>query len=582
MAFPSPLATNNLFGAGDKQREVTADVDTPSTIRAVPATSAQLVEAPLPSPFPLPTARPISFPNRDVVTGYLDPHEPALRESLYSNPDEAERASSPTIGPWDSSSQRSYPTTSSRLTPHHTVALSDGATQTRSKTSMGGLSYIDEEGAYYRSPHHRPASHMDPIEMQGLVLNAAPPGTDTSSIGGVKYAEDDLGPYLYQPESVDDTRGTGSKVYDLLLFPTGLDRLLALFGMHPGRYPVEQAIERKRRGLGGQRWPVAAWTLTVVMTAVLVFELVRNFNATGSVIALHPTVNYMVGPSSEVLINIGARFPPCMHLVEAIPPTFEFECLNDTSSTPTTSCTLEEICGHGGFHGQDPNQSWRFVAPIFLHVGVIHLLLNMLAQVTAGAQIEREMGTIPFLIVYFAGGIYGFVLGGNFALPGIPSVGASGALFAINACVLVDLILHWRYEERPKLKAFFLFVEFCIGIGMGYIPFAVDGFAHLGGWAMGLLCGIILYPSISETKTHRFAIWFARLVALVLIIIAFVLTIKNFYTSDPNASCEWCKFLSCIPTSSNNHCQGTVSQRVIPCFPFAWVRSHQVVGSHYH
>lgn len=70
----------------------------------------------------------------------------------------------------------------------------------------------------------------------------------------------------------------------------------------------------------------------------------------------------------------------------------------------------------------------------------------MIAQITAGAQVEREMGefdyqypthscscdlgTIPFLLVYFSGGIYGFILGGNFSRTGIPSVGASGALFA--------------------------------------------------------------------------------------------------------------------------------------------------------
>ncbi len=54
----------------------------------------------------------------------------------------------------------------------------------------------------------------------------------------------------------------------------------------------------------------------------------------------------------------------------------------------------------------------------------------MVAQLLAASQVEREMGTIPFLMVYMAGGIYGFVLGGNFSRTGIPSVGASGALFA--------------------------------------------------------------------------------------------------------------------------------------------------------
>lgn len=78
--------------------------------------------------------------------------------------------------------------------------------------------------------------------------------------------------------------------------------------------------------------------------------------------------------------------------------------------------------------------------PIFLHVGVIHVLLNMVAQITAGAIVEREMGTIPYLIVYFAGGVYGFILGGNFGRVGIPSVGASGALFAVVSCVLAEEI----------------------------------------------------------------------------------------------------------------------------------------------
>ena len=94
------------------------------------------------------------------------------------------------------------------------------------------------------------------------------------------------------------------------------------------------------------------------------------------------------------------------------------------------------------------------------------------------------------------------------------------------------------------------------------------------GFAMGILTGTILYPSISETKTHRYTIWAARVVALALMILAFVLTIKNFCesksmapnwpllialldTDDPNAACEWCRFLSCIPTSANDRCSGT-------------------------
>ncbi|RYF51898.1 MAG: rhomboid family intramembrane serine protease [Cytophagaceae bacterium] len=42
-----------------------------------------------------------------------------------------------------------------------------------------------------------------------------------------------------------------------------------------------------------------------------------------------------------------------------------------------------------------------------------------------------KAGSVPFLIVYFAGGLFGNILGGNFSRVGIPSVGASGALVAI-------------------------------------------------------------------------------------------------------------------------------------------------------
>jgi hypothetical protein len=48
---------------------------------------------------------------------------------------------------------------------------------------------------------------------------------------------------------------------------------------------------------------------------------------------------------------------------------------------------------------------------------------------------------------------------------------------------------------------------------------------------MGLLMGTILYPSISETRRHRLIVWGCRLVALPLIVLAFVLTIKNFCES---------------------------------------------------
>ncbi|KAG5725919.1 Rhomboid family member 1, partial [Termitomyces sp. T112] len=213
-----------------------------------------------------------------------------------------------------------------------------------------------------------------------------------------------------------------------------------------GRYPLEQRIENKKRGIGRQKYPFVVWILTCVMIGVFINELIVNSRAQGTPVSMKPVVNPMLGPSSDALINLGARFAPCMKLVDDIPPATQFGCLNNTANPPTRICPLEDICGFGGFHGASPNQWFRFIVPIFLHAGFIHIILNMLAQLTLSAQIEREMGSTGFFITYFAAGIFGNVLGGNFSLVGVPSVGASGAIFGTVAVTWIDLFAHWKYQ----------------------------------------------------------------------------------------------------------------------------------------
>jgi hypothetical protein len=252
---------------------------------------------------------------------YSDPYQTA--PSLQRQPS--------SVGPWDSASQRDVNSSSNSLPQPTSQPLSDGPSRhVHNKASIaGGLSYIDEEGKYYHSDRQRPAStlldHPEDVEMRGLMGNAADMGEEDGA-PKVRFADYDSSPFAYPQHYLDKDQPyrQTSHLYTWLLFPTGLDRLLALFGVQAGKYPVQQAIDRKRRGIGGQKWPVAAWTLTVgeyfdfssrrllmtVMTALMVYELIRNNSLTGSPIALKPNFNYMIGPTSEVLINIGARFPP--------------------------------------------------------------------------------------------------------------------------------------------------------------------------------------------------------------------------------------------------------------------------------
>ncbi|GAA5984147.1 hypothetical protein JCM11641_000329 [Rhodosporidiobolus odoratus] len=327
--------------------------------------------------------------------------------------------------------------------------------------------------------------------------------------------------------------------------------------------PDARKVWEHKRGMGMQRWPFASWTLAVVMTCVCIYELVKMKSITGSPIQTKPSFNVMIGPSGAVLINLGARFAGCMKFVDNV-TDIAWTCLKDTNKATLSSadptCTMSDICGFSGFDIVDgdngPNQSFRFFTPMFLHAGVVHLVLNMLAQCFSSALVERMMGTPRFLVLYLASGIFGFILSANFALVGIPSVGASGAIFGTNAALLVDLLTHWSIEYRPVRKLLLLIVELVIGFGLGWVP-GLDNFAHIGGFAAGLLSAVVLLPVVHPSSRHKWITLGCRVLALPLLVVIFAVLTRNFYTSDPNEACSWCRYLSCWPTSSNNHCKGT-------------------------
>lgn len=335
--------------------------------------------------------------------------------------------------------------------------------------------------------------------------------------------------------------------------------------------------------------PVVVYILSIIQIIVFLAEFIRMGVLTGSPIQTKPLFNPMIGPSGFLQINMGARFTPCMHRVQGVTDIagIKFPCPNSTS-TDTNVCSLSELCGMGMTEaslfdqGGRPNQWWRFITPIFLHAGILHIFLNLLLQLKLGSELEKGIGHLRFLLIYMASGIGGFVLGGAFTPAGIVSTGASGSLFGVIALDLLDLLFNWQLYERPKRALFAHCLEIVISFGIGLLP-GLDNFSHIGGFAVGLLLGIALLrsplpirralgeePSSLATKTSAFSgkkekftlsihkyfsnpqspLWYGwtivRLVALALTVTYFVVLIRQFET-DGGGKCGWCKYLSCIP-----------------------------------
>lgn len=292
----------------------------------------------------------------------------------------------------------------------------------------------------------------------------------------------------------------------VMISPTA-DMSLAENGLvEPRRRKSKRRRHHKKKG------PItwACYILTTIQIIVFIYSVVRNSILTGSPIEIHPTFNPMVGPSPYVLINVGARYVPCMRQYDVPNTTLTLAsntvgmpCPNTTTGTvPTTGyCTLADLCGMGldltpGTDGiqPQPNQWWRFITPIFLHGGFIHIGFNLLLQMTLGREIEQQIGTIRFLIVYFSAGIFGFVFGGNFAPSGLPSTGCSGALFGILAIVLLDLLYTWKTRPKPVRDLLFIVIDILIAFVIGLLP-ALDNFSHIGGFLTGLVLGICILHS---------------------------------------------------------------------------------------
>ncbi|KAI9898325.1 hypothetical protein N3K66_006685 [Trichothecium roseum] len=334
-------------------------------------------------------------------------------------------------------------------------------------------------------------------------------------------------------------------------------------------------------GSDKKRIPWVCYIFTVAQVGVFIGEIVRNATLTGSPIMIKPQFNYMIGPSSSVLINMGARFAPCMRNIGGdewndIP----FLCPDSTSNLVSDACTYQEVCGFST-DTKDGNQWWRFVVPIFLHAGLIHIAFNMLLQLTLGRDMEKAIGSLRFILVYLPAGIFGFIMGGNFAPPGIASTGASGSLFGIIALTLLDLLYSWKERKSPIKDLLFIFADIIISFVLGLLP-GLDNFSHIGGFLMGLALGItvlhspnalrlkigegVSYSTVPEAadggpppffknpvgffkgrKPLWWVWWLVRAAALVIIIVVFIVLLDNFYKNTH--TCGWCKYLSCLPVN---------------------------------
>ncbi len=147
-----------------------------------------------------------------------------------------------------------------------------------------------------------------------------------------------------------------------------------------------------------------------------------------------------------------------------------------------------------------PLEPWRWLSAIFLHYGLLHIVFNMGALWSFGAELERGAGSARFVLVFLLTGVLGFLTSDAwYALRGhlAPTAGASGGIFGLIGAEVGRLYA----AKNPAYKQL-LVRALVVALIMG-LAFQANNAAHLGGLVSGVAAGWLLYKERRPERHHR-------------------------------------------------------------------------------
>jgi rhomboid protease GluP len=169
---------------------------------------------------------------------------------------------------------------------------------------------------------------------------------------------------------------------------------------------------------------------------------------------------------------------------------------------------------------------WRCLTAAFIHVNLLHILMNMWVLAQIGVLSEAAIGGGLFAATYVVTGAAGNLVGAALAMMahrrGL-SAGASGAIMGLFGAATVFAWLTRQREIATMLAKnvlFVLVIGFAVTAG-GAI--AVDNAAHVGGLVAGALIGVGLVRRSHPLPRRTDLLLVAG--ALVLVLAAFAIVV---------------------------------------------------------
>lgn len=179
---------------------------------------------------------------------------------------------------------------------------------------------------------------------------------------------------------------------------------------------------------------------------------------------------------------------------------------------------------------------WRLVMPMFLHIGLLHLVINNYSLFVLGRLLEPIYGYGRFAFMYLVAGAGSAIV--SMSMSDKVSAGASGAIFGLAGIMLVAGYLHRGSIPRQWGRAFgrgmlpVIVLNLALG---GALHQWVDNWAHLGGLVTGCILALLIPPPTRDfipgqpMEEHSQAL---VAIPIVVVAIAGACTVQNYRASS--------------------------------------------------
>jgi membrane associated rhomboid family serine protease len=163
---------------------------------------------------------------------------------------------------------------------------------------------------------------------------------------------------------------------------------------------------------------------------------------------------------------------------------------------------------------------WRLLTSMFVHAGMLSLLVNIAGFVQLGLVLERLVGHLAFAAVYIAAGVLASLVSLSASSVTV-TVGASGAVFGLYGLLFGSAV--WGLINRTVLTIPLGVLRQLAPAGAIFILYSlatssISSSAEFAGFATGAVFGLVVARGVTEQKPAAHWVGAAMAAAAILVI----------------------------------------------------------------